>query len=94
MSFRMPVKCDEVSLPLGMTKVPLGWPFMAQGFIDFAIWAVGQAPFVDSFRAETGMAWTPGKNPLDIMIDEATGVDKAFFSAFLDWLVVNHWGEN
>lgn len=84
------------NLPLGMTKIPEGWPLMAQAFIDFALWAVKQEDFLDQFKADIGydLRRVVPKNGLDRMIDEACGFNgKETFAAFLDWLVVNHWGE-
>ena len=56
-------------------------------------WALGNAEMVAAFREDTGHAWTPGRTPLDRMVDEATGADKAFLEAFAAWMNANVWGE-
>ena len=30
---------------------------------------------LESFRTETGIQWTPGRTPMDRMIDQATGAE-------------------
>lgn len=80
-------------LPLGMTITPLGWPMMAQAYIDFALFASAQEDFVFEFERDTGVKYFSPQTTLDKMIDEETGREKFLLSAFLDWLTVNHWGE-
>ena len=84
---------NSLVMPLGMSKVPLGWPMMAQAYIDFAMWVFGKTEFLEAFKTETGITFVPPKNGLERMIDDATGAGKSFISKFLDWLTVNHWGE-
>jgi hypothetical protein len=47
---------------------------------------------VEAFRADTGMQWTPGRTPLERLIDEATGADTAFLEAFAAWMNREIWG--
>ena len=76
-----------------MSKAPVGWPIMAQAYIDFAIWAIGQPGFIEAFTADTGIKFTLPKNSMERLIDDATGANKAIIAAYLDWLTVSHWGE-
>lgn len=86
-----PVK--PLVMPLGMSKTPMGWPLMAQAYIDFAMWAISKEEFVQEFEADTGLSYSVPKTGLDKMIGDSTGYGKSIISAFLDWLTVNHWGE-
>lgn len=67
--------------------------YMGGAWLGCIAWAIGNPAIVAAFRAETGMNWTPGTTPLDRMIDEATGVDRKFITAFVEWVNVNIWGE-
>ena len=51
-----------------------------------------QPEVLHAFRAETGCTYTPAVTPIDRMIDEATGRDKAYLLTFLAWFNVNVWG--
>lgn len=84
---------EPLVMPLGMSKVPMGWPVMAQAFIDFAMWAIGQPGFLKAFEESTGIKYRPPRDGLEKMIDDVTGANKHIVSQFLDWLTVNHWGE-
>lgn len=55
-------------------------------------WAVGEADIMAAFRAETGIRWQPGRSGIDRMIDEATGADRKFLVAFVEWFNANVWG--
>jgi len=55
-------------------------------------WALQDDNCLAAFRAETGNNWAPGKTPLERMIDEATGSDRRFIFAFVEWVNVNIWG--
>ena len=87
---------DALVMPLGMKHIPLGWPMMAGAFIGFAQYAITVDAFLVQFQEDTGIdvrSIIP-RNELERMIDHATGNNGAgIFSTFLDWLVVNHWGE-
>lgn len=67
-------------------------PIMFQAWLDCLRWAIGEPEIVAKFRAETGTTWTPGKTPLDRMIDDAGGAERGFVEAFVKWFNVNVWG--
>ena len=79
-------------LPLGMTLKPMGWPVMAQAFIDFALWSIAEKGFIEDFEMETGLAFNPPRNAIDAAIDEENGHTKDMMGQYLDWLAVAHWG--
>jgi hypothetical protein len=66
--------------------------YMTPAWLGCIHWAIGTPEIVDAFRRESGMAWTPARNGLDRMIDEATGVEKRFIEAFIEWANANIWG--
>lgn len=68
-------------------------PIMAPMWLGSLQYALSQDDFLAAFRAETGNQWTPPRNPLDTMIDAATGAERDFFRAFAKWHNVNIWGE-
>jgi hypothetical protein len=68
-------------------------PVMAMGWMGALHWAIGQTECLETFRADTGIAWTPGRTPIDRMIDDATGADHAFIEAFIPWFHANVWGQ-
>lgn len=91
-----PVEVNAMVMPLGMAKIPFGYPQMFGDFLGFAQWAIGSEDVRADFLRATGVELTSiiPKNGLEAMIDKATGNDhKAVFSNFLDWLVVEVWGE-
>ena len=45
-----------------------------------------------AFVHDTGYTWTPGRSPLERMVDEATGRDRAIVKAFVRWVNVQVWG--
>jgi hypothetical protein len=55
-------------------------------------WAIGEPEIVAAFRAETRVAWQPGRTPLEIMIDKSTKADEWFIKAFVEWFNANVWG--
>ncbi len=57
-------------------------------------WAIQEPEVLAAFRAETGQTWTPGRSPIERMIDEATGADQAFFAAFAQWMNEHLWGSH
>jgi hypothetical protein len=77
------------------TKEPYGWPLMQDAFFDFVLWAVGQTDMHAQFKKASGhdLESLIPKNGLARMIDEATGRTKDIIGKFIDWLIVNHWGE-
>ena len=80
-------------LPCGMTKMPFG--SRGYDFFSFAVYAIGKDEIVEQYKMETGVDLRKlvPKTVLDKMIDGATGYSNETMSKFLDWLVVNHWGE-
>ncbi len=46
-----------------------------------------------AFRADTRCNFTPGLAPIDRMIDEATGRNRAFVEQYVAWFNENVWGE-
>jgi hypothetical protein len=54
--------------------------------------ALGDEKIVAAFREATGNRWQPGRG-IDAMIDKATGADRAFLVAFVDWFNANIWGD-
>ena len=46
----------------------------------------------EAFVHDTGYTWTPGRSPLERMVDEATGRDRAIVEAFVRWVNVQVWG--
>lgn len=66
--------------------------YMTPAWIGCLSWAIDTPEIVEAFREESGIKWTPGRSPLDRMIDEATGADAKFIEAFIRWANVNVWG--
>jgi hypothetical protein len=68
-------------------------PVMAYMWVGCLQWAMKQPGCLEEFRADTGFTWTPGRTPLDRMIDDATGMPRAFLDAFLPWFNEHVWGD-
>ena len=66
--------------------------YMTDDWLDCIYWAIGEPDIVAAFRENTGDLWVPGLTPLDRMIDEATGRDRAFAESFIRWANVAVWG--
>lgn len=66
--------------------------YMTQAWLDFIHWAIGTPEIIDQFRRDSGNYWQPAKTPIEQMIDDATGADRAFCIEFVKWLNVNIWG--
>ena len=78
-----------------MTKIepPADTPEYMHGAWAGALSAAIKEPeILAQFRADTGNNWEPARSPLDKMIDEATGVDRAFVEEFVAWFNTNVWG--
>jgi hypothetical protein len=57
-------------------------------------WSLGQREILDRYYSETGTApLVPAKTPLDMLIDEATGVTGAYLVGFAAWMNREIWGE-
>ena len=67
-------------------------PYMAQAYFDCLVWAIRNPDILAAFRAETGNNWTPGKTPIERMVDDATGVGEDFVKQFIPWFNLNVWG--
>jgi hypothetical protein len=59
--------------------------YMAPAWLGCIRWALGKSDILAAFRADTGNTWEPGRTPIDRMIDEATGADREFITAFVKW---------
>ena len=46
-----------------------------------------------NIATETGERWTPGRSPIERMIDEATDVQWMFVKSFTHWFNLNIWGD-
>jgi hypothetical protein len=66
---------------------------MAQAWVDCLRWSVTEPEMLAAFRADTGCDFTPGLTPIDRMIDEATGRQRAFVEQYVAWFNENIWGE-
>ena len=77
------------------TKIPVGWPLMKDAFLDFVSHSKGQKKIRMEFKEATGndLKSLITKNGLEAMIDEATGYTEDILKQFIDWLIVNYWGE-
>jgi hypothetical protein len=67
--------------------------FMAPAWASALHWAIGSDHVRADFEAMTGKKWTPPRNGLDRMIDEATGADKEYIEAFVAWFNEHVWGD-
>lgn len=64
---------------------------------DFILFAWGQEDAHAAFRGATRRPQrTRTNSPLDVLIDRAVGgsEDDTYMTEFVDWVTVNHWGEN
>lgn len=67
-------------------------PITAAAWVDFIMWCQKQPETVAAFNAETGREYMKPKQPLEVMIDEATGKEQDDAFAFARWVTENHWG--
>jgi hypothetical protein len=89
------MKCKKLSKPAPdlITKYIPNNPIMAQAWVDCLRWPVTEPEMLAAFRACTGCDFTPGLTPIDRMIDEATGRQRAFVDQYITWFNENIWGE-
>lgn len=80
-------------LLLDMKKIPLGWPLMAEAFIGLVRHSLSDEKTIAKFERDTGCKHFAPRNGLEAMIDESAGYGREYLSKFMDWLVVNSWGE-
>jgi hypothetical protein len=66
--------------------------YMAPAWASCMSWAISEADIRAAFEAETGHQYSPPKNGLERMIDEATGHGNAYVKAFVTWANENVWG--
>lgn len=66
--------------------------YMAPAWANALLWSVGKDDIVQQFRADTGCNWTPARDGLSRMIDQATGADESFARQYVEWFNVNVWG--
>ena len=66
--------------------------YMAPAWAACMCWAATVPQFVEAFYEDTGETWKPPASPLDRMIDEAAGRDRAVAENFIRWANVNVWG--
>lgn len=78
----------------GMKQEPYGLPLMEPAWFACVRWAIGTKEFRDAFKEETGLdlEMLANRNPIDKMIDEATGFQREIIVKFCDWVTVNVWG--
>jgi hypothetical protein len=53
---------------------------------------VTEPAILAAFRAASGCTFTPGRTPIDHMIDQATGRDREFVEQYIAWFLENVWG--
>lgn len=62
-------------------------------FISAMRHALGQQSYLEAFQADRGItAPARGLSPLDQLIDQSTGADRALFESFAQWFAENYWG--
>lgn len=68
-------------------------PIMAGAWVGSMEFAFGNEEIMAQFEADTGLAWRPGRSPIERMIDDACGLKAEFVAAFARWHNANIWGE-
>jgi hypothetical protein len=66
-------------------------PLLIPAWLGLLHYALGQPEMVAQFRQDTGHQWHPGSTPLDRLVDEATGAERAFLEAFAAWVNATLW---
>jgi len=71
-------------------------PLMAASWLAAIRCALTTQPdMIAAFTKETGLVLpSQPRSAIEAMIDNATGVDRKFVDAFVDWFNVNVWGED
>jgi hypothetical protein len=60
---------------------------------DFILWAHGEPEMVNAWTKATGRSFSGSPaNPLEAMIDRATGKDASDAEAFVLWVTEHCWG--
>ncbi len=78
-----------------MTKEPAHCetPVKAWMFASFVV-STFEGDIYEQYQKETGkVAMLNAKTPIEAMIDKAAGVNAKMMGDYIDWLVVNYWGE-
>ena len=83
------------NLPLTKTPDYSDNPVLSIAFVDFVRFALSDDDMRQAFEADTGESFAPliKATPLERAIDQATGREAEILAAFVDWVTVNHWGE-
>lgn len=78
----------------GMTVTPMGLPLMGPAWASLLQWAIREPAIRARFKKETGhdLLSLASAHPINRMIDQATGRERAMILAFADWVSVNYWG--
>jgi hypothetical protein len=71
-------------------------PLMAASWLAAIRCALTTQPdMIAAFTKKTGLVLpSQPRSAIEAMIDNATGVDRKFVDAFVDWFNVNVWGED
>ncbi len=87
-------KAAKDSTPFNLAALrPTDTPaYMTEAWLSCLL-SVSRSPWaLEAFAHDTGCTWTPGRSPLERMVDEATGHDQAAVEAFVRWVNVQVWG--
>jgi hypothetical protein len=79
-----------------MTKImpPENTPeYMWPAWAGCLHWASGNEDVIKAFESDTGLKWSPPRNAIDVMIDEATGASENHLLRFVSWFNENIWGD-
>lgn len=68
-------------------------PLAQIAWVDALRWAIGNYSLIGQFQKDTGLTVVPVSNPLDAMIDAATGLHQNITVQFVKWFNANIWGE-
>jgi hypothetical protein len=68
-------------------------PLMAQAWIDCLCYTISTPEVLAAFHSNTGSTFTPGRAPIDRMIDEATVRAREFVEQYLTWFDENVGGD-
>lgn len=74
-------------------KCPEDNPIMQGAWAACLSYTIRRTDAPAQFEAESGLKFTPAKNGIEKMIDDATGYEADFLEKFIDWFNVNIWGK-
>lgn len=66
--------------------------YMTDAWLGFVLFAAGEEQICEQFKKDTGIAFKAATNPLDQIIDQATGHDELLLKEFVLWLNKTLWG--